>query len=223
MTEVLFRRVWQMPNKRTFSIPAVQRIIQEYTLAGIAWCDPFPYPFTEDALTYLSRRPASSVKRLLYDPPYSPRQLKECYDSRGEPLHDTTSRVWARWKDAIARVIEPGGICISFGWSSNGIGIERGFKIIDGTIIAHGGNHHDTIVTVEQKVPAWRGLMSQNNDSAKSPVLLEGKSDPSLCWVPGCNMKAEPYDLSYDEDGCYCSAHIMLCEKHLEEVVRAGQ
>ena len=38
-----------------------------------------------------------------------------------------------------------------FGWNSNGVGKVRGFEIIEILLIAHGGSHNDTIVTVERK------------------------------------------------------------------------
>jgi hypothetical protein len=141
-------RSWAMPNKNTFQIIPIADLIKTY---GLSWIDPFPDPFKEDALVYLSRFPDGSLDRVLFDPPYSPRQLKECYDSNGQSLHDTTSAVWKRWKDEIARVIKPGGICISFGWSTNGIGKKRGFEIIEILLVAHGGNHNDTLCTVEKK------------------------------------------------------------------------
>lgn len=66
-------------------------------------------------------------------------------------------------------------------------------------------------------------MTSQKRRSAKRPVLLEKKNDPTLCWVPGCNRKADAYVLSYDEDGVCCSADVMLCPKHTEEAAEAGQ
>lgn len=35
----------------------------------------------------------------------------------------------------------------------NGIGKTRGFEIVEILLVAHGGNHNDTIVTVERKLP----------------------------------------------------------------------
>jgi len=112
---------------------------------------PVPYPYKEDALLCLSRHEDCSVCGVLFDPPYSPRQLKECYDSLGMCLHDTKSSVWASWKNEVARVIKPNGLCISFGWQSQGLGKNRGFKIVEIMLVAHGGNHNDTIITVERK------------------------------------------------------------------------
>jgi hypothetical protein len=142
-------RKWAMPNKNTFQIPQIRNLIEKY---GKKWVDPFPDPYAEDAIAFLARMHPGSVDRLLFDPPYSPRQLKECYESNGQALHDTKSSVWKTWKDEIAKAIKPGGICISFGWSTNGLGKNRGFKIVEILLVAHGGNHNDTICTVERKV-----------------------------------------------------------------------
>jgi hypothetical protein len=140
-----------MPNLRTFQIKPISEIIAKYKKEGV-WIDPFPYPYSKDALEYLQEFQDGSVYGVLFDPPYSPRQLKECYDSMGMVLHDTKSSVWSNWKDEIARVIRPGGVCLSFGWSSQGLGKNRGFEIIEIMLVAHGGNHNDTIIVVEKKV-----------------------------------------------------------------------
>jgi hypothetical protein len=155
MEGMKINRVWAMPNKNTFSIKPIENLIVKY----MALCpkqgmlDPFPYPYKEDALQFLSRFQCDSQEGVLFDPPYSPRQLKECYDSLGMPLHDTKSSVWKEWKDEIARIVEPRGIVISFGWSTNGLGKNRGFEIVEILLVAHGGNHNDTICTVERKLP----------------------------------------------------------------------
>ena len=148
---MIIERTWAMPNKRTFDIKPIKNLIKRYS-NGIVWIDPFPYPYKEDALKYLSKFKHGSVKRVLFDPPYSPRQLKECYDNLGMTLTDTKSSIWRKWKDEIARVIQPGKLCISFGWNTNGLGKIRGFRIIHILLVAHGGNHNDTICTVEKKI-----------------------------------------------------------------------
>ena len=146
---IKFDRAWAMPNKNTFTIPPITNLIDSF---GISWVDPFPDPYKEDALLCLSRYQRNTVDGVLFDPPYSPRQLKECYESNGMCLHDTKSSVWKEWKNAIAHVIKPGGVCISFGWSTNGLGKNRGFEIEYILMVAHGGNHNDTLCTVERKV-----------------------------------------------------------------------
>ena len=144
------RRIWAMPNKRTFQIKPIKDLLDYYKVTPF-WIDPFPYKFKEDALIYLSGLESNSIGGILFDPPYSPRQLKECYKNIGQSLHDTTSRVWSNWKWEIARIIKTEGLCISFGWNSGGLGKTLGFKIIEILLVPHGGNHNDTIVTVEVK------------------------------------------------------------------------
>lgn len=178
-----------MPNKKTFQIKPIKELIIKYKQKG-EWIDPFPYPFKQDALEYLSTIDYDSVDGVLFDPPYSPRQLKECYENQGMSLHDTKSSVWSKWKDEIRRVIKPGGLCLSFGWSSQGLGKNRGFKLIEIMLIAHGGNHNDTIITVERKIN--QNLSNFTLSSAKSrelnTVLTENQDDsPKVC--PKCKRK----------------------------------
>ena len=150
--KLIINRVWAMPNKRTFQIKPIKELIK--TEMGVEkWLDLFPYPFEKDAVTVLSGITDDSLMGVLFDPPYSPRQLKECYDSLGQSLTslDTSNHTWKVWKDETARVIKKNGKVICFGWNSNGLGINRGFILERILLVAHGGNHNDTIVTVEKK------------------------------------------------------------------------
>ena len=67
------------------------------------------------------------------------------------PMETTQNSYWRKQKEQIGRIVKPGGIVISFGWNSGGIGIKYGFEKVHIRLIAHGGHHNDTIVTVEQK------------------------------------------------------------------------
>ena len=97
--------------------------------------------------------PDNHFDGVLFDPPYSPRQVKECYDSIGLALSqkDTQQTFWAACKDEIARITKPDGKVICFGWNSQGIGRSRGFVLQEVLLVPHGGNKNDTIVTVETK------------------------------------------------------------------------
>jgi len=163
---MLITRKWAMPNKRTFTIKPIKELIEKYKVENTI--DPFPYPYKEDVLVCLKRYNNNSTSCVLFDPPYSPRQLKECYDNQGMVLHDTKSSVWAKWKDEIARVIEPNGICISFGWSTNGLGKCRGFEIVDILLVAHGGNHNDTICVVEKKIQSTLSASKELSKEVKN-------------------------------------------------------
>ena len=107
-----------------------------------------------DATEFLKLLPSSSADMVLYDPPYSTRQLTECYQKLKLSVSAdmTRSDYWTKQKNEIARIMKPFGICISFGWNSGGIGKSLGFEQVEIMLVAHGGWHNDTIVTVERKV-----------------------------------------------------------------------
>jgi len=139
-----------MPNHRTFDIKPIKEFIKENI--GSDYIDPFPYPFKEDAITYLKKIETNSKLSLVFDPPYSQRQLKEMYHSNGLSLdHPMDNSYWSNCKKEIARIIKPNGKVISFGWNSNGIGKKYGFEITKIVLVAHGSQHNDTIATVEIK------------------------------------------------------------------------
>jgi hypothetical protein len=169
------RREWAMPNHNTFRIKPIKSLIDYYlTPYGGQWADPFsrnsPYnkyqnmitndlsmDFPADshveALEFLQGFSDSQLDGVLFDPPYSPRQISECYKSIGRAVHmkDTQSSFYGDRKKEVARVVKHGGIVISFGWNSGGIGKSLGFEIVEILLVAHGGAHNDTICTVERK------------------------------------------------------------------------
>lgn len=163
-------RAWAMPNKNTFEIKPIKELIEKYSVSGIT-IDPFANEnkiaditndldptfnthYNLDALEFLKLMKAKSIKRVLYDPPFSTRQVAECYKKLGKTVNKETtqSSYWSRHKKEVSRIVVQGGVVISCGWNSGGIGKKYGFKIIEILIVAHGGWHNDTIVTVEQKV-----------------------------------------------------------------------
>lgn len=156
-----FDRVWSMPSKNTFSIKPIKELIEAEKTEG-KWADPFANDLSDefdtdyhmDALEFLKMFPDSSLDGVLYDPPYSNRQVSECYKGVGLPVDSKTtqSSFWANQKKEIARIVKVGGKVISFGWNSGGIGKKLGFEIERVLLVPHGGHHNDTIVTVERKV-----------------------------------------------------------------------
>jgi hypothetical protein len=90
---------------------------------------------------------------VLFDPPYSSRQARECYEGIGHRLSQWESqRLFADVKDALSRLLRPGGIAVSFGWNSTGFGKLRGYDRLETMLVCHGRSHHDTIVVVERKL-----------------------------------------------------------------------
>lgn len=163
-------RIWSMPNSKTFSIPPIKELVTRYVANGEIIVDPFANDckygtitndlipkynttYNLDALDFLKLIDSSCVDVVLYDPPYSPRQVKECYEGMGLPVtaEQTKASFRARHLDEIARILKPGGVCLSFGWNTNGVGKKRGFEIIEILIVPHGGSKNDTLCTVEVK------------------------------------------------------------------------
>jgi hypothetical protein len=138
-----------MPDSRTFTIPPIAELLADEGYDA-DWLDPFPYPFRQDAIEFMRSMPSESRIGAVFDPPYSQRQLREMYNSIGGSLQ-MNNGYWAKCRDELARIIKPGGKCISFGWNSNGLGVGRGFTITRILLVAHGSQHNDTIVTVETK------------------------------------------------------------------------
>ena len=90
---------------------------------------------------------------MLYDPPYSPRQVSECYKKLNKTVNMKTTQAsyWSNQKKEIARTVKHGGKVITCGWNSGGIGKKYGFEIKEIRLIAHGGWHNDTICVLEVK------------------------------------------------------------------------
>jgi hypothetical protein len=166
---LVFSRAWAMPDKWTFRIAPIEKLLQKYVPSPNEWVDPFagwtsparhrndlntdaPVEHHEDAELFLKR--FDRIEGILFDPPYSPRQISECYKGIGLKVgmkETQSASLYARVKNAAASKIISGGIAISFGWNSCGFGEKRGFELVEILMVCHGGAHNDTIVTVERR------------------------------------------------------------------------
>ena len=161
-------RAWAMPDKQTFSIEPIGNLVRRW-LKGNS-IDPFANScklasvtndidpqyethYHMDALEFLKETATNGIDSVLFDPPYSPRQVSEVYKSldMSVNMQTTQSSFWGDIKREIARVVKHNGIVITCGWNSGGIGEQYGFEIQEILLVAHGGWHNDTIVTVERK------------------------------------------------------------------------
>lgn len=108
-----------------------------------------------DAIDFLKSLPDSSFDGVLLDPPYSLRQISEHYKLAGRKITGWhTSAGWgSTLKNEAARIIKLTGKAVCFGWSTMGLGINRGFEMNRILIVPHGGSKNDTLVTVETKNP----------------------------------------------------------------------
>ena len=168
---MIINRVWAMPNKWTFTIKPIAKLLARYVGDGKGWIDPFagensPAEFTNDlnpdrptthhldALDFLNLFPNDKYQGGIYDPPYSLRQIMECYEGIGKDIDKVwaTTKFYTDTKTTLASKVLAGGLAISFGWNSIGLGKKRGFEIIEVLLVCHGRLHNDTIVTVERKL-----------------------------------------------------------------------
>ena len=160
-----------MPSKDTFTIKPIAELLSRYVpVGGKGWIDPFagensPAEYTNDhnpekptthhleAMDFVNEI-QEEFEGALFDPPYSYRQVSEHYKVLGKKATqlDTSTRFYNRVLNPLADKIKKGGIVISFGWNTNAMGKNRGYEIIEILIVAHGGHHNDTLVTVEQKL-----------------------------------------------------------------------
>lgn len=170
MQELKMSRIWEMPNKHTFDVKCINKFIMRYYDKDLYSVDPFANKNTlatvtndldpamathhhMDALDFLKMFDDASVDLVLFDPPYSPRQIAESYKRLGRSVNmeTTQSSFWSKMKDEIARITKSNGVVLCFGWNSNGIGKTRGFEMVEIQLVAHGGAHNDTICTAERK------------------------------------------------------------------------
>lgn len=168
-----FERVWAMPSAETFSIRPIDALLTRWLHGCEVVVDPFArhstrgtlrndmdltadtdYHLPADAFCALLEAGGTVADAVLFDPPYSPRQITECYRSVGQTAtqRDTQSaRLYKCVKDGLHRLLRPGGIAVCCGWNSNGFGITRGYELLETLLVPHGAAHNDTIVTVERK------------------------------------------------------------------------
>lgn len=194
---IKIERVWAMPNKNTFDVKPIKNLILEEMTEGV-WIDPFANrnklatitndlntefdtDYHLDALDFMKMFDSDSVDGVLYDPPYSPRQVSECYNNVGYNVTwDTTkASFWGNHKKEISRIVKKGGKVITFGWNSGGIGYKYGFEITRILMVPHGGWHNDTICTVEVKTREAE-IENEVKKEIVMPKIIKLDSDEQL-------------------------------------------
>lgn len=162
-----FSRAWAMPTRDTFDCEPIGAFVARH-LSGVS-VDPFardkrlatytndlnPNTAAEyhmDAEEFLKMLAEKGVKAdcILLDPPYSPRQVTECYAAAGLKAgqKDTqNAALYARVRRAARALCKAGTRVLSFGWNSAGMG--KDFEQVELLLVAHGGAHNDTICLAE--------------------------------------------------------------------------
>lgn len=123
-----FSRVWAMPSADTFDVPPIAGFVQKYLMKSKVSVDPFARnkrwaTYTNDlnpntaadnhleALEFLTLMARQNIVAdlVIFDPPYSPRQVAECYSSIGRKTtqQDTQGKSWSDWKTEISKLCAP--------------------------------------------------------------------------------------------------------------------
>lgn len=180
------RRVWAMPSKNTFDIPPIRALVKTYLYASNVSVDPFARnnrwathtndlnpdtaaEFHLDAEDFLHtlRDDGILCDLAILDPPYSPRQISECYKAAGLTVgmaETQNAALYARVRHALSQVLTPDAIVISCGWNSSGLGRDYGMEIAEMLIVCHGSAHNDTICVVERSTPITQTEMFGRKD-----------------------------------------------------------
>lgn len=184
------RRVWAMPAADTFDVPPIGALVRKY-LHGVS-VDPFARnkrwaTHTNDlnpetraehhmqAPTFLAMLADQGVSAdvVLFDPPYSPRQVAECYAGIGVKATkaDTqTAALYAACRREIRRLCKRGSVVLSFGWNTCGMG--PGFRAEELLIVCHGSAHNDTLCLVERMHEEQMELRSNVEVHRQDPAPL---------------------------------------------------
>lgn len=166
-----FSRVWAMPNSETFAITVIGDWVKSFLQHSKVSIDPFARnrrwaTHTNDlnpdtaAESHLEARDflRQLVQRqvvanlIIFDPPYSPRQVQECYESIGRQvtMQDTQTAVLkAECQELFRHLTYHGSVVLSFGW--NTVGMGPGWTMEQLMLVSHGGDHNDTICMAERR------------------------------------------------------------------------
>lgn len=173
-----FTRTWAMPSHITFEIKPIKELLERVLVGRECIVDPFArdsklshwcndlgaetsasaHMEAQDFLRFLlfQKHLGGKCDAVLLDPPYSPRQMVECYKSVGLKKGIAASQsavLYSECKDLMTQLAAPGCIAVTCGWSSGGFGSKRGWTMNEVLLVPHGGAHNDTIVTVETYTP----------------------------------------------------------------------
>jgi hypothetical protein len=103
-----------------------------------------PADYHFDAVWFCKKWSGDKFNTIILDPPYSYRKSMEKYNGK-------VMSSFNQLKDEVVRILEPGGIVMTFGYHSVSMGSTRGFEVEQVLVVSHGGAIHDTIGTIERR------------------------------------------------------------------------
>lgn len=209
---VVITKEWCMPDSNTFRMKPVIKILEKYIQKEkhreqeLIIIDPFSRnsnwgtitndlnPDTKakyhmDASKFLDMLIENNTKAdvVLFDPPYSTRQISECYQSVGmkATYKDTGAFFWSNLKKKLSVILKTNGIAISFGWNSSGLGKSNGMNTLEIMLLCHGGAHNDTIITVEKKDGIPTEKTEKRIKTCEVPIIRMGTLTEEDCGPNG--------------------------------------
>jgi hypothetical protein len=171
---VKFSRARSIPSAETFSSPPIAAFVKSYLRLSKNSADPFArnkrwatwtndlnpnttaeYHMEARAFLQMLKERQEVLDLVLFDPPYSRRQVKEVYESVGLQFtnHDSQyySSNWREERTIINDILGVGGVVLSFGWNTSGMGSFSTFAAEEILIVCHGGSRYDTLCIAERK------------------------------------------------------------------------
>lgn len=170
----IIRRVWAMPNSNTFEIKPIKDFVNRYLSVSKVSIDAFArnskmatwtndlnpnteasYHLEANDFFLLLREKGVRADLAIIDPPYSPRQTKECYNGIGVKMtKDSTLLAKTRklWRENLLPILANDSVVLSFGWNTVGMGKTLGFELLEILLVCHGSDHNDTICLAERRI-----------------------------------------------------------------------
>ena len=171
---IAFSTVWAMPSRHTFEIPPIAAFLDRWLQGCNIIVDPFCGRSTRgthrndlgyggiDAAQWCEDLFPLQADAVLFDPPYSPRQISECYKGIGRKATMTDTQnaaLYKRVRDPLGKLLRASptfgtspSVALSFGWQSSGFG--KGYVTKEIMLVQHGGAHNDTICVAQYKISA---------------------------------------------------------------------
>jgi hypothetical protein len=191
-------RVFANPAADTFSIKPFAALVKRYLKESKVSIDPFarnkrwamytndlnPETAAEyhlDAFDFLQMLLNKGIKAdcVLFDPPYTRRQVQEVYEQIGRDYINADSQYhslnWKRERELVNELLQVGGVVLSFGYHSNGMRLIGSYREEELLLVCHGGNHYDTICMVERKQAHQENLLDLSIPVPSNHAVRRGR------------------------------------------------
>ncbi len=183
-------RKWAFPTSDTFTCPPIRSFVEHYLRQSHISVDPFARDFqgctytndlnpntkaqyNMDARSFLQMIHEMDIRAdlVVFDPPYSVTQLKECYGNIGVEFtqQHAQSLGYETELALIHKIVDLRGVVLSFGWSSTTMGKRMGYAIEEILMVSHGRRQHDTICMAERRTAHQIPLFPYNQTLQPTP------------------------------------------------------